>query len=103
MGARYAQSVVRRAPLPLTETDIRAVEALRVSGPQRAALMRLLPEDLPSDISESGLLHALFEVALSRVREEVEAAGYAELALQQDDTVRRRAARRRRPRWSDDA
>lgn len=79
------------------------LEALRISSPQRAALMRLLPEDLPEDISESALLHVLLEVALARVREDAEAAGYAELALQGDSENRRRVARRRKPGWADDA
>ena len=102
MVARFAQGVVRRAQLPLTQRDLDDLAALNGPTPQREALRRLVPEGLADQSSESALLHALLELALSRVREETEAAGYAELARQQDDDGRRQVARRRTPGWTFD-
>ncbi len=102
MVTRFSEGVARRAALPLTERDERDLKALRGPTPQRAALDRLVSEDLPADISESGLLHALFALALAQVAAEAEAAGYAELAGQRDNEVRRQIARRRQPDWDDE-
>lgn len=102
MAVRFAQGVVRRAQLPLTQRDLDDLAALNGPTPQREALRRLVPEELADQISESALLHALLELALTRVREETEAAGYAALASQQDDDDRRRVARRRTPGWAAD-
>jgi hypothetical protein len=102
MAIRFAHAVVRRAQLPLTQRDLDDLAALHAPTPQRAALVRLVPEGIADQISESALLHALLELALARVREETEAAGYAELARLQDDDARRRVARRRKPGWADD-
>ena len=102
MAVRFAQSVVRRAQLPLTQRDLDDLAALNGPTPQREALQRLVPEELADESSESALLHALLELALARVREELDAAGYAELARQHDDDARRRVARRRLPGWADD-
>lgn len=102
MAVRFAQSFVRRAQLPLTQRDLDDLAALNGPTPQREALQRLVTEDLADQSSESALLHALLELALARVREETEAAGYAELARHQDHAVRRQVARRRSPGWADD-
>ena len=104
MATRFDQPVVRRPALPLTERDERDLALLRSDTPEREALMRLAGVSVPSSVSEGLLLHMLLEIALLRVHEEVEAAGYAELARQRAaaETDRRAVARRRPPSWVDD-
>lgn len=104
MTTRFDQPVVRRPALPLTERDERDLALLRSNTPEREALARLAGETVPTDASEGLLLHTLLEVALMRVREEVEAAGYAELAAQRAGSQgeRRAIARRRPPSWAAD-
>ena len=50
---------------------------------------------------EARVLHAIVAAGLAAVREEVEAAGYAEIAAAQDLAARKAGARRRPPSWAD--
>jgi len=104
MAIRFDRPVVRRPALPLTERDERDLALLREDTPEREALARLAGASVPPGASEGLLLHTLLEVALLRVREEVEAIGYAEWARQRaaTETDRRAVARRRPPSWADD-
>src|SRR5690348_12282129 len=100
---RFQAGVVRRPSLPLTEQDERDLKRLRESELHREALARLsgTPE-VTTAVSESALLHAVFEAGLAAVREASEEAGYAQLAVEMDlEAKHRRAdARRRRPSWA---
>ncbi|MBV9097267.1 MAG: hypothetical protein JO079_04330 [Frankiaceae bacterium] len=104
MATRFDQPVVRRPALPLTARDERDLATLRRETPEREALARLAGEAVPADASEGLLLHTLLAVALARVREEVEANGYAELAAQRtgEASERRAVARRRPPSWANE-
>ena len=99
---RIRASVVRRPSLPLTEQDERDLARLRESALHREALARLsgAPE-VTQEVSESALLHAVFEAGLAAVREASEEAGYAQLAVEIENETKshRAAARRRRPSW----
>jgi hypothetical protein len=105
MAARLNQRTVRRSPLPLTERDLTDLASFRGPGPAREALARLAAADLPEgDITESALLHAVFEAGLRAVRETAEELSYAAdaTAYQAEDAERRRIAHRRRPHWADE-
>ena len=105
MASRLNQRPVRRSSLPLTERDLADLDKLRVPGPGRAALARAVPGALPDgEITESALLHAVFEAGLRAVNETAEELSYAAdaAAYEAEDTERRRIARRRRPPWADE-
>ncbi|MDP9182465.1 MAG: hypothetical protein M3P04_06790 [Actinomycetota bacterium] len=99
---RFRATVVRRPSLPLTEQDEHDLERLRTSSLHREALGRLSGELLDTEVSESALLHAVFEAGLAAVRAASEEAGYAQMAVELDDNGKshRSAARRRRPSWA---
>ncbi len=100
---RMRAAAVRRPSLPLTEDDERDLASLRTSPLQRAVLERLSGEPVAAaEMSESALLHAVFEAGLGAVRAASEEAGYAQLALEMADEAKghRSAARRRRPSWA---
>jgi hypothetical protein len=95
--------VVRRPSLPLTERDERELALLRSSAAHREALDRLTAlEAAAAELSESALLHAVFDVGLRAIRDEIEESGYALLAAEQGDasTSHRAEARRRPPAWA---
>jgi hypothetical protein len=100
---RFRATVVRRPSLPLTQRDERDLELLRTSALHRESLARLSGEAVAeAEVSESALLHAVFEAGLSAVRAASEEAGYAQLAIEIDaeGDTHRAAARRRRPSWA---
>lgn len=100
---RFRAAVVRRPSLPLTEQDERELERLGTSPLHRESLARLSGVPLTeTEVSESALLHAVFEAGLAAVRIASEEAGYAQLAVELADqaTNHRAAARRRRPSWA---
>lgn len=106
MATRLKASVTRRPSLPLTADDERDLELIRTSTTYRRALAQLAGEATePGTMSESALLHAVFEVGLGAVRHAAAEAGYAELAEQRSAaTAQTRAeSRRRRPAWADEA
>lgn len=103
--ARFRDAVVRRPSLPLTEQDEHELVRLRESSLHREALARLsgVPQ-VTSEVSESALLHAVFEAGLVAVRQASEDAGYAQLAVEVEieGKSHRAAARRRRPSWANE-
>lgn len=99
--------VVRRPSLPLTAQDESDLALLRSSPPYRRALAQLSPS-APSpveQVSESVLLHAVFQAGLCVVLANAEDEGYAELASQnaEPSAPRRRMSRRRPPAWAAEA
>ena len=102
MASRMNQTVVRRPSLPLTAADEADLAHLKDSLPYQQALARLSGHDLPEgDVTESVLLHAVFEAGLTAVRHLAESDGYAQLASDAaDESTRRRLSRRRRPAWA---
>jgi hypothetical protein len=57
------------------------------------------------DVSESALLHAIFEAGMSAVKESAELAGYAQIAAKQSKPTLaqdRKDARRRQPSWAEE-
>jgi hypothetical protein len=106
MKTRMPVSAVRRPSLPLTERDEQDLAVLRESEVHRKMLAYLSGvSTFPADASEAVILHTVFEIGLSTVREALEAQGYAELAEQQvaETQNSRREARRRRPTWADES
>ena len=95
MATRFDQPVVRRPSLPLTAADAAFLAELRSEDTPRRALDSLLAAPLPPDASEAQLLHALFEVAVNRVREARNDLGYAQLAVAYDGGLAKKVARRR--------
>lgn len=75
MASRIRATIVSRKSLPLTEADLDVVDRLKTDGNYRNALARLNGHDPADfdDVSESVLLHALFQagaaacVRLSRI------------------------------------
>jgi signal transduction histidine kinase len=100
MVTRLNERPVRRSTLPLTTRDLADLASLRDPGPARETLGHLAPGGLPpGDLTESALLHAVFEVGLRAIRERAEELSYAADAAsyEAEDAERRRIARRRPP------
>ena len=112
MATRIRDRVVRRPSLPLTEVDEAHLRLLRSSPTHRHALDELVgrlsagaESELGKDLTESALLHMVFEAGLDAIHARAQEAGYAELARSRSagDQVEARAiARRRRPSWADE-
>src|SRR5580704_10436193 len=103
MATRLNQPTERRTALPLTARDVADLAKLREPGPEREALADLAASLPAGDVSESLLVHAVFQVGLRAVREAAEERSYAEAAFEQQlhADADRAAARRRRPSWAD--
>lgn len=96
------QTITRKS-VPLEESQLDVVAAVRSSdSPERAAL-ELLVGRLPQNVSESQVLADLVALGAARVREEATHAGYAAYAASVDDDDRQFAAaqRTRRTRLTD--
>jgi hypothetical protein len=104
MVTRLNQPTERRAALPLTARDVADLAKIREPGPEREALADLAASLPTGDVSESLLVHAVFEVGLRAVREAAEERSYAETAFEQqlNANADRPAARRRRPSSTDE-
>lgn len=106
MLTQQDKTAVRKS-LPLTQRDLRDLGLLTGSYARRSALFALVDVDLPDTVavSESQLLHAVWEAGLRAVAERVEEESYAADAAARtvEDTARRASARRRRPEWADEA
>lgn len=93
---------VARKSLPLTAKDVEDLDRLRASAPHRAALGERAGISFDAGDSEASLLHSVLVAGLRAVSEEVEAAGYAEVAAEQNLAERKASARRRTPAWADE-
>lgn len=97
---------MRRPSLPLTENDVRDIEALQDSEELRQALQELSPDQMRSgNVSESALLHAIWTTGMSAIRERAEVVGYQALAASMtaaEIAENRASARRRSPNWADE-
>lgn len=105
MGSRLQAAVVRRPSLPITEHDATRLELIKESPELREALNLLIATPLPEGpVSESALLHAVFEAGLSATSSVVEEAGYAMIARSIDDSASqlKAEARRRAPSWAEE-
>lgn len=104
MSAKMQRRIVRRPSLPLTEQDEQDLGTLRTSPHYRLALGLLATDEVPKDVKESVLLHAIFEAGLRAVQKQAEEVGYAEIAETciEEDPERRASARRRRPAWAEE-
>ncbi len=106
MASRMSQTVVRRPSQPLTAADEADLALLKESAPYLQALSRLAGQGLSEgEVTESVLLHAIFEAGLAAVRQLAESDGYGQVAVEYiaDEAARRRLSRRRRPAWADEA
>lgn len=102
---RFNRPTVRRSPLPLTDDDLADLARLRTAGPERDALAQLAPDELPDgQLTESALLHAVFEAGLRAIREAAEEQGYAELAASEStaEAAEHRSILRRRASAAED-
>lgn len=110
-GARAGSSpVVRNTTVPLTEDDIHELQNVVTLPSALEILYRSAPGSfLVSNVTESGVLHALVRVGLESVaRQALNEVGYRRLADDpeyQKNTIARRENRhrQRRPRHADDA
>ncbi len=103
---------MRRPSLPLTEVDEAHLQLIWSSPTHRHALDELAGRlsvgaegEGELDLTESALLHLVFEAGLDAVRARAQEAGYAELArgrLSEEQVEARAIARRRRPSWADE-
>ena len=96
---RTTESAARKS-LPLTERDQLALSILRSSPTHLAILGELAGTAVSETSSEASVLHAVWEVGIQTVREQVEAAGYAQMAADREASKGRAIARRRRPTWA---
>jgi hypothetical protein len=108
MATRIQGRVVRRPSLPLTERDERDLALLVSSEAHRHALAKMSAiEAATSELTEAALLHAVFEIGLAAIRDEVEETGYAQLAAQRavdaEEHLKRTESRRRAPAWADES
>ena len=104
MASRIRATIASRKTLPLTEADLDVVDRLKTDGHYRNALARLngqRPADL-DNVSESVLLHALFQAGAAALRATEQDLGYQQLAEQYNVAVDQRKARRRVPAWADE-
>ncbi|MEB3052136.1 hypothetical protein KV112_20725 [Mycolicibacter sp. MYC123] len=92
-----------RKSLPLYERDQMALTALRRSPTHLAILGELAGTAVSESSSEAAVLHAVWEAGIQAVREQVEDAGYAAMAGDQETRERQAIARRRRPTWADES
>ena len=102
MTIDHNEGTVARKSLPLTPRDQADLELMLTSDAHREALSRISGETLQPQASEARALHALLTAGVAAVREEIEAAGYAQIAAEQDPQTRKAVARRRRPDWADE-
>ncbi|WP_265523492.1 hypothetical protein [Oerskovia flava] len=96
------QTITRKS-VPLEESELDVVAAVRSGdSPERAALEALVGR-LPQNVSESQVLADLVALGAARVREQAVHAGYAAYAAALDDEDRQFAAaqRTRRARLTD--
>jgi hypothetical protein len=105
MATRFHLPVRRRAPVPLTASDVERLELLRASAEMRQALHRLSDDPIDGEAAsptEAALLHAVLEAGWRSLEADLEGAGYAALGRERQASVdeRRAAARRREPAWS---
>ncbi len=91
-----------RKSLPMTDRDLRDLDVVRRSVAHRAALSSLSREVVDEDSSEAAVLHAIMEAGMKAVTEQIEEAGYAQIAAEMDTPARKAVARRRRPAWVDE-
>lgn len=98
---RITEPSVRKS-LPLTADDQLTLSALRRSPMHLAVLGELAGTGVTESSSEASVLHAVWEVGIRAVREQVEEAGYAAMAAEREPSEGRSIARRRRPAWADE-
>lgn len=75
---------------------------MRTSVAHREVLSALTNRQLTETTSEAVLLHAVVEAGFRAVSEQVEEAGYAQIASESEVAASKRVARRRRPSWADE-
>jgi len=102
MSIDHGEPTTSRKSLPLTPGDQADLELMLTSNAHREVLSRISGEVLPANASEARVLHALLTAGLATVREELETAGYAQIAAEHDLQSRKAVARRRRPNWADE-
>lgn len=102
---------MRRSSLPLTELDEAHLRLIRSSPTHRHALNELAGRlagakgEGQGALTESALLHLVFEAGLDAVHARAQEAGYAELARgrsAEEQAEARATSRRRRPSWADE-
>jgi hypothetical protein len=91
-----------RKSLPLTARDLLDLEIMRRSVAHREALTELSREELDESSSEAAVIHAVWEAGMKAVAEQVEEAGYSQIAADMDVASRKKVARRRAPSWADE-
>jgi hypothetical protein len=94
--------VTARKSLPMSDRDLRDLALMRGSERHREALARLSDMVVTESTSEAALLRAVWEAGIRAVEREIEADGYAKIALEIDVDALRKSARRRRPSWAEE-
>ena len=105
MATRLREPAMRRPSLPLTESDLHALDSLRQAPDLLASLNEIAGTDIDlRSATESALLQAIFRAGLQSVTEAALDRGYRELAIQYQGAgdEPRAQARRRRPVWADE-
>ena len=106
MATRIKSPVQRRSSLPLTQVNENDLETLRNSSSYQIALEKLSGTRIvDQEVSAAAMLHAIFEVGMSAIKETAELEGYAHIAEKQSSAEiekDRKEARRRRPSWADE-
>jgi hypothetical protein len=106
MKSRIQTPVLRRASLPLTQKNENDLRSLLESSSYQNALEELSGTKIADKaLSSSAILHAIFEVGMTTLKQKAELDGYAEIASAQgklEVRSHRKDARRRRPSWADE-
>ena len=106
MAARIQSPVKQRKSLPLTaENEAEIVKVLQTSSYQQALEELSGRKIIDMDLSTAAVMHAIFEVGISAVRQQAEREGYAQIAASMvslDSREQRKVARRRQPAWSEE-
>ena len=106
MAARIQSPVKQRKSLPLTaENEAEIVKVLQTTSYQQALEELSGRKIIDMDLSTAAVMHAIFEVGISAVRQQAEREGYAQIAMSMaspDSREQRKVARRRQPAWSEE-
>lgn len=93
-------TVVVRKSVPLSDEDLERLNRLRASQTRRECLAALNHEPVAESVSDAALIQALMQAGMSAVDEQLELAGYLQLADERQEPERRAVARRRKPDWA---
>ncbi len=106
MAVRIQSPVRQRKSLPLTaENEAEIAKVLTTASYQQALEELSGRKIIDMDLSTAAVMHAIFEVGISAVRQQAEREGYAQIAMSManpESREHRKVARRRQPAWSEE-